>query len=116
MKRLIFSVVVLAVLCTSALVWAGTKDFSGKVSGYSVSIWSGKEIFLFKLDSSVSEGCNTTGRYAINSDSMQYKSIQAAIMSAYHGSSDVLVRANDVCTIIGNSYDVYGVRIGNMPF
>lgn len=116
MKKSILGVVALAAFCVLAVAWAATKSFSGKVSGYSVSIWSGKELFMFKLDNSVSEGCNTTGRYAINSDSMQYESIKAAVMSAYHGGSDVLVKANDVCTAISNSYDVYGVRVGDMPF
>lgn len=87
----------------------------GKVTGYIASEANGKPIFLFKLDTSVADGCNYTLRYAVNSDAPKYKGAVMSIMAAYHTQTLVIVYYSKSCTALNNAYDVRWVCVGDIP-
>ncbi len=87
---------------------------SGQVIGYFPYHTGQKEILFIRLDSGVSGGCNTTERFAIDSNSPGYKSTQASIMAAFHAKTTINVNYSSTCNVFGNAYDINYICVGNI--
>ena len=87
----------------------------GKVTGYIPSDLNGKLLLLVRLEGNVSGGCNTSGRFAIDSSLPRYKSILVALMGAYHAQTPVMIAYTQTCNAFGNSWGIDYVCIGNVP-
>lgn len=109
MKFLIF-----VVLCLYAAL-SGAEQQAGKVSGYIASDSGGKALLIMQIQGNVSGGCNTTSRFAVDDGAPKFKGIQAAVMAAYHTQADVTVVYSQTCDAWGNSWDIVGVCVGNLP-
>ena len=113
MKKILFFALFLSV---SIKALAGSSNISGQVSGYIVSSSGANELFIFKLNNSVPNGCNKDGRFAIDSTSPHFKSVQSAVLASYHSQSNMKVyfQSNE-CTALSNSEDVLWTCIGDIP-
>jgi hypothetical protein len=109
--------VVAAALVATMLASTGAiaQSTTGKVTGYIPYANGNTQIFLFSVDSNLSGGCNTTARYTITSASAQFKSVQAAVMAAFHSQTPVMVYYSSTCNGWGNSWDLNSVCIGTIP-
>ncbi len=109
MRSIIFCVLFLAAL--SAL--AGTQ--SGKITGYVPYSNGQKEVLLVKLENidEVERGCNTTARFAMDSDSPKFKATQAAVIAAFHSQTEVKVKYSETCTYAA-SWDISFICVGNI--
>ncbi len=87
---------------------------SGQLTGYIPYSSDDKEIIIFKLQNNVVEGCNTTGRFAMDSRSPRYKATVAAIISAFHSQTPIVVKYLPTCYSWSNSADVAFVCVGNI--
>jgi hypothetical protein len=109
MKKILFSI-----LCLCAT-QASAQSQTSSITGYLPYQANGKQIFLFQLQGNVAGACNTTGRFAIDSSSLHFKSVQAAIMAAFHSQSTVTVAYAQTCNTWGNAWDISYVCVGNLP-
>ncbi len=87
---------------------------SGNISGYIPYSNGHKEIIIFKLNNNVAEGCNTTGRFAMDSNSPRYKATLSAIIAAFHSQTKVRVKYTPTCDSWGNSADAELICVGNI--
>ena len=92
---------------------------SAKVTGFIPYSSTVKEILLFKLEGNVydpvgGEGCNTSGRFGIDSTNLKYKATLSAIIAAFHAQSTVTVHYLDTCDAFGNSADVKYICVGTI--
>ena len=83
-----------------------------KVVGFVPSSYAGKEILVFKLENNSTGGCNTTGRYVIDSSSLHFKATQASIVAAFHAQADVTVSYTQTCNLFPGVWDVSYVCTG----
>jgi hypothetical protein len=88
---------------------------TGKITGYIPYEFEGKEVFVLQLEGNVSGGCNTTGRFAIDSSQLKFKATRAAVMAAFHSQTPVTVFYNQTCNSFVNTWDVRWVCVGNLP-
>jgi hypothetical protein len=103
----------IALIASPAL--AQTLSQTGKLTGYIPSQANGKQIFVVQLQGNVTGGCNSSARFAINSDSLSFKTTAAALMAAYHAQSDVTIFYSQSCTALGNAWDLGWACVGNVP-
>lgn len=87
---------------------------SGQITGLVAYESSGKKIMLFKLDTSVTDGCNTTARFAFDDSKVNYDLMSSSILSAYHAKTPVKVRYEGTCNAWGNSYDARFICLGDI--
>ncbi|PUE41087.1 hypothetical protein B9Z49_21190 [Limnohabitans sp. 2KL-51] len=103
-----------AILCCFAAV-ASAQFQTAKVTGYIPYESGGRQIFIFQLEGNASGGCNTTSRFAVDSNSLKFKGTQAAIMASFHTQTDVTVVYAQTCGAWVNSWDVVAACVGNIP-
>ena len=108
-----FLAIVLALVSFSAL--AELQSHKGKITGYIASKNSTAEIFYFKLEGNPVGGCNTTSRFAVDSNSVHYKGIQSAVLASFHSKTEVNVYFNGSCNSAPNAFDVLWVCVGDIP-
>lgn len=87
---------------------------SGQIQGYFPYHTGQKEILFVKLNNNVSGGCNTTARFAIDSNSQGYKSTQASIMAAFHAKTTIHVNYSATCSSYNNVYDINYICVGDI--
>ncbi|GAB6262567.1 hypothetical protein [Photobacterium sp. 53610] len=87
---------------------------SGVISGYIPYSHEQKEIIIFQLNNNVAQGCNTTGRFAMDSTSPRYPATLSAVLAAYHSKSPIRVNYLDTCNAWGNSADVDYICVGDV--
>ncbi len=80
------------VVVLSFSVSAVSSTQSGQITGYIPYSSGDKEIIVFKLKNNVVKGCKTTGRLAIDSRSLRYRATVAAVMSAFHSQTPIVVK------------------------
>ncbi|MEZ8142133.1 hypothetical protein A1OO_19385 [Enterovibrio norvegicus FF-33] len=88
---------------------------SGQITGYIPYTNDGKKIIIFQITSNVSGGCNTTGRFAVDSLSPIYEGTISAVIAAHHAQSPVTIIYTQSCKAWDNSWDAQGVCVGNIP-
>ena len=88
---------------------------SGLIKGYLPYANGTKEIFFFKLEGTAVSGCNTTRRYAINSDSKNFKSVVSAVMASFHSKQSVKVHFSEACNAYSNAFDANYICVGDIP-
>ncbi len=103
--------VIFAVLMFSALA-ANADSQSGKIVGFVPYTKGGKEVFLFKFQGNNTGGCNSSGRFAMDSTSLHFKATYAAILAAFNSQSDVFVAYSQSCNAWSNAWDVTYVCTG----
>jgi hypothetical protein len=91
-----------------------TLSQTGKITGYIPYESGGKQIFLFQVQGVAAAGCNSTGRFALDSNALKFKATQAAVMAAFHSQSDVTVLYTQTCAAWSNSYDMSAVCVGTL--
>ncbi|MEJ7804943.1 MAG: hypothetical protein WKG03_03355 [Telluria sp.] len=99
-------------LLFSAMACAGTQ--TAKVVGYIPYDSGGKQFFFLSLQNNVSGGCNTTGRFVIDSNQLKFKGVQAAVMAAFHSGTEINVQYNETCNTYVGSWDLAYVCVGNI--
>lgn len=87
---------------------------SGEISGYIPYSQDSRKILIFKVTGMKGQGCNTTSRFAIDSNSLKYDATVSAIMAAFHSKTPVRVRYYDTCKAWGNSADVSHLCVGDI--
>ena len=87
---------------------------SGKVSGFLPYSSGDKKIIIFKLVNNVSEGCNVTGRFAMDDSSPRYQATLSSVIAAFHAQSTVNVNYLNTCNAWSNSADVNYICVGNI--
>lgn len=110
MKRLL-----LAVLLLFSGFAYGQQQQAAKIKGYIPYEAGGKELLILQLEGNVTGGCNTTGRFAIDSAQLKFKATRAAIMAAFHSQTPITVFYYQTCNSYGNSWDIAWVCVGNLP-
>jgi hypothetical protein len=98
------AVVASAFLCATMV---AAQSQTAKVARYIPFDAGGKQVFILQLQGNVSGGCNTTGRFAIDSSLRRFKSAQAAVMAAFHTQTQVTVsyaQTCNACQIRGTSF------------
>ena len=88
---------------------------TGVITGYIPYSNAGKEIFIVKITNSSTSGCNTTGRFAISSDSDRFEVTRSAVISSYHAQAPVTIVFNKGCTAWPNATDINYMCFGNIP-
>ena len=86
----------------------------GKITGYIPFSHQGKKIIFIKLEDSIENGCNTTGRFAMNDYNPRYEGTAAAAMAAYHSQEEVKVVYGPTCNTWFNSADIQYICIGDI--
>ncbi|PTQ90496.1 hypothetical protein [Agitococcus lubricus] len=111
MKKLLF---ILAAL-SSVSAYAGTST-GGTITGFSPYSSGTVEILIFKTSTLTgTPACNTTQRFAINSNNIRYSNTTAAVMTAYSANKIVQVKGLGTCNVWGNAEDVDVICVGDMP-
>ncbi|MGF1708952.1 hypothetical protein [Enterovibrio baiacu] len=87
---------------------------TGEITGYIPYSEGLKEIIIFKLNENPIGGCNTTGRFAMDSNSPRYKASVTAIISAFHSKTPVRVNYLSTCNSWVNSADASFICIGSI--
>ncbi|MEL4394967.1 hypothetical protein [Shewanella algae] len=87
---------------------------TGKVVGYVPHHNGSLKSFGFKLDGSAPNGCNTTGRFYFDSSKVEFDEMVSSVIAAYHSNTEVKVNYSKLCNVLGNSYDVNYICIGNI--
>lgn len=108
MKKIMF--LFLLLLSTLALAESQT----AKVVGYIPYDANGKQFFFVALQGNVTSGCNSTGRFVIDSSQLRFKGVQAAVMAAYHSGSEITVQYAPTCNTFGNTFDLVYVCVGTI--
>ena len=101
---------VLALCATTA----GADSLSGKIAGFGAGTYNGRETFVFRLEGTASGGCNSTGRYALDSLAPNYKTTVASIIAAYHAQADVFVNYSQSCNTFPNAWDANYICVGTI--
>lgn len=104
----------LLILCIVTSV-AAAQSQSGKITGYIPYDAGGRQILVFQVEGNVSGGCNTTSRFAVDSNAPKFKGTQTAVMAAFHTQTDVKVLYSQTCTAHTNTWDVVAVCVGPLP-
>lgn len=110
MKRNVFAFA----LAIAPALQANADQAVGIVSGYGAGTANSKNVVVFKLVGQQPSGCNTTGRFLINSDSLHFEGTLASIIAAFHSGTAVTVTFTPTCTKIDNSFDVTYVCVGSI--
>ena len=78
--------------------------------------WSSgdNEVLIFKLKENHIAGCNTAGRYSIDSSNKKYKATLSAIIAAFHAQTNVTVTYLPTCDYWHNSADVNHICVGDI--
>ncbi|KDM93464.1 hypothetical protein [Photobacterium galatheae] len=108
MKKVILALLAL----TSFSVNAASQ--SGVITGYIPYSNANKEIIIFQLENNVAQGCNVTGRFAMDNTSPRYQATLSAVLAAYHAKSRIRVNYLDTCNAWGNSADVSFICVGDV--
>ena len=87
---------------------------SGKITGYVNFVSGGREIILIKLENNSAGTCNTTGRYAIDDTSKQFKFFQSMVLSAYATKETININFNQSCNSWGNAWDINFACVGSI--
>ena len=87
---------------------------TGYITGYVPTFDGEQEVFIFKLEDNVIDGCNTTGRYAIGSASATYNTIKTSVVAAFHGKAKVTVEYDGSCDVWSNSFDATRACFGTI--
>jgi hypothetical protein len=106
-----YLLLVISLIFSSA---AFSARLSGTVEGYIPYSSGEKEILIFKLANSATGGCNTTQRFAIDSNDKKYKATLSAILAAFHSKTTVAVDYLPSCNAWGNSADIRYICVGNI--
>ncbi|MBA6233641.1 MULTISPECIES: hypothetical protein [unclassified Colwellia] len=82
--------------------------------------YSGTKSILFvdiDGDKSTMSSCATTKRFAIDSNTPNFKEMVSIVMTAYAtGEESVDLIVNTTCNHWGNAQDLLGIKIGKMPW
>jgi hypothetical protein len=108
MKKILLALL----LSLSATAFAETQ--TGKITGYIPYDAGGKQLFFVALEGNVTGGCNSTGRFAFNSDQLRFKGTQAALMAAFHNQTEVTVTYAPTCNTYANVWDLVYVCVGKI--
>jgi hypothetical protein len=87
---------------------------TGQITGYGPGTANGKYLVVFKLVGQATSGCNTTARFAINSDSLHFQGALSAIVAAFHSQTPVTVSYEATCNKLDNAFDVNFVCVGDI--
>lgn len=87
----------------------------GNLKGYLPYAEAEREVFFFNLDTTTVRGCNTSNRYAIDSNHKNFKSVVSAVMAAFHSKTPVRVYFEEKCDTYSNSFDSRYICIGDIP-
>lgn len=110
MKKLV------AIMCLAFCAMANAQSFqSAKITGFIPSDYQGKELFVVQIEGNASGGCNTSGRFAIDSSQPKFKSVRAAIMAAFFSQSPIVVAYTQTCNAFPNAWDLSYVCVGSIP-
>ena len=105
-------------MCVLLFLLVTTTSFAarqtGVVQGYVPYSDGDREILIFKITNNVSEGCNATGRFAIDNTSLRYKSTLSAIIAAFHSKEEISVEYLSSCNAWVNSADVNFICVGDI--
>ena len=85
---------------------------TGKVTGYIPYEAAGKEVLIVQMQGNAAGGCNSTGRFAIDSSTMKFKGTSAAAIAAFHAQSDVTIIYTQTCNAWGNAWDIQSFCVG----
>jgi hypothetical protein len=109
MKHTAITILLLAI---SSNIFAAKQ--SGTITGFIPYSTGTKEILIFKLKDNISGGCNTTGRFAIDSTSVRYKATLSAVIASYHAQTPIKVEYKQTCNSWGNSADISFICVGDI--
>lgn len=85
---------------------------TAKITGFIPSHLQDKEVFIVKIEGNASGGCNTTARFAIDSSQLHFKSVRAAIMTAFASQTPIIVAYTETCNMFPNAWDIAYVCVG----
>lgn len=88
---------------------------SAKITGFVPYDFQGKELFFVQIEGSVAGGCNTTGRFVIDSSQPRFKSVRATIMASFYAQLPIVVAYANTCNTYSNSWDLLYVCVGSIP-
>lgn len=88
---------------------------SAKVIGFIPYDFQGRELFFVQIEGNVSGGCNTTGRFVIDSSQPRFKSVRAAIMASFYAQLPIVAAYTQTCNTYPNSWDLAYVCVGPIP-
>jgi len=88
---------------------------SAKITGFVPYDFQGKELFFVQIEGNVAGGCNTTGRFVIDSSQPRFKSVRAAIMASFYAQLPIVVAYANTCNTYPNSWDLSYVCVGSIP-
>ncbi len=113
MLRIIVSVV--AVL--SFLLLPVQYSEASQTTGYITYLWQHYELaninsaFLFRLDTSVPLGCNSSFRYAVDATKPEGKAVMAIVLMAQARGKSVTVVGKSVCDVHGDAETVSWIAV-----
>jgi len=106
MKKIIF----LAFLFVSSNSFAAI--ITGPITGF-LPISSGDtEVLLVKIGGGTTAGCNTSARFAIDSNSKRYDATFASVLAAFHAGDSIKVNYLSSCNAWHNSADINYICVG----
>lgn len=89
---------------------------SGRIVGYIPYASGGKEVLIVRVEntSGTRPSCNSTSRFAISSDSLNFKATQSAVMAAYAAGTRVYLSGKGTCSAWSNSEDFGYICVGDI--
>lgn len=89
------------------------------IIGAAVYYYGSKSILFIDIDGDKSgmASCASSGRFAIDSTTPNFKEMVSIALTAYTSKEkSVDIYVNPTCNHWGNSQDITGIKIGTMPF
>lgn len=94
--------------------------FRGRtITGVGVTSSNSVSVLFFSVSGDLAgmPSCAATKRFAINSNSPNYKEVVSLVLAAYHSQEkNIDIAANSSCNTWENAQDLIGIKSGNMPF
>jgi hypothetical protein len=107
--------IALSLLLAAGSACAQSYSQAGTLNGYIPFDDGVKQILIFQLAGNAQGGCNTTARFAIDSNAPKFKGTMAAVMAAYHTQTPVTVVYTQTCNSWTNAWDVGHICVGQLP-
>jgi len=90
---------------------------ASQTTGYITYVWQHYELantnnaFLFKSDTSVPSGCNTSARYAVDATKPEGKAVMATVLMAQARGKSVFVQGKSVCDVHFDAETVSWIQV-----
>ncbi|WP_020413340.1 hypothetical protein [Microbulbifer variabilis] len=102
---------ILGLLITQAV----TAEFhTGEITGLIPYQNGTKEVLIIQMEGNPSGGCNTTARFAMDSDKVWFKTAQSVLLAALHAQSQIKVNYTASCNSQSNAWDIQYLCAGKI--